>query len=434
MNQYIVDMYEGRKDWFVEEVNQVSNMQRVNETLEVKEYLSGKHDILKKPSYQFNGVTVEPRKIVLQYAKTIINFSVGYLLSNPITLTGNKNVVDAYKRVYKRGKYNQIDYDLLDKMSKYGFVAEYPYLDSNRNIKSKVFDPADSYPVYDHKNEYIAFIENYCIDGIDYYTVYYPDTVESWNNVDGHLRMIDSKNNLSGLPIIYRNQSEISNLGRSDLADIVGILDSMEDLLSKATDGYYRYITGIPVVVGQQLKGDGIPKDIVAAGLVLEDGADFKFVSNQFDHKAFETLFKTLTSALLDISNVPAVSMSKTDISNLSEVSIRLLFSLSDMKGALNAKFMREGLVQRFEVIRKLLEYKDVTFSDEEFDTLDFVFQYARPSNDKEVVENLKILNDMKAMSLESILERNPYITDVQGEMQRINNGNTFNDNGSRLD
>ncbi|WP_274366220.1 phage portal protein [Paenibacillus thermotolerans] len=432
MNQYITEMYDGRREWFVEEVSQVSNMQRVNDIIEAKEYLSGSHDILKKPSYQFNGVTVEPRKIVLQYAKTIINFSVGYLLSNPITLTGNKNVVDAFKKVYKRGKYNRVDYDLLDKMSKYGFVAEYPYLDGERNIQSKVFDPADSYPVYDHKNEYIAFIEQYCIDGIDYYTVYYPDVVESWSNIGGELRLLDTKSNLCGLPIIYRNQSEISNLGRSDLTDIASILDSMEDLLSKATDGYYRYISGIPVIIGQQLKGDGIPKDIVGAGIVLEDGADFKFVSNEFDHQAFESLYKTLTSALLDISNIPAVSMSKTDISNLSEVSIRLLFSLSDMKGALNAKFMREGIEQRFEIIRKLLEYNNVKFTDDEYDTLDFVFQFARPQNDKEIVENLKALNEMKAISLESILERNPYVTDVQGEMQRIKDGNVLNENASQ--
>jgi hypothetical protein len=104
------------------------------------------------------------------------------------------------------------------------------------------------------------------------------------------------------------------------------------------------------------------------------------------------------------------------------------------MKGALNAKFMREGIEQRFEVIRKLLEYNDIRFSDDDFDTLNFVFQYARPSNDKEIVENLKVLNDMKAISLESILERNPYVTDVQGELQRINSGYNANDKQYQLD
>ncbi|AKG35252.1 phage portal protein [Paenibacillus durus] len=417
-------MYDNKDKWFVEEVNRVSNQQRINEILDIKEYLSGKHEILQKPSYNYNGQVYEPRKIVLQYAKTILNFSVGYVMSNPVTLTGDKAVTDAFKCVYKRGKYNQIDYDVLDKMTKYGYVAEYVYLDDKQEIKSKLLDPADCFPVFDHHNEYTALIEHYCVDNVSYYNLYLPDRVEEWNDKGGNLRMTGSSNNPAGLPILYHNQCEIGNLGRSDLLDILPILDNMEDLLSKAVDGYYHHISGIPVLKGQQLKGDGLPKDIIGGGIVLDDNADFFFANNEFDHQAFETLYKTLTSSLLDIAHVPAISMSKTDVSNLSEVSIRLLFSLADTKGALNSKFLREGMEQRFEKIRELLRGKGLAFSDDEYDTLGIVFQFARPSNDKEIVDNLKVLKEIDGMSLESIVERNPYVTDVQGELTRIQSEN----------
>ncbi|MCT2196192.1 phage portal protein [Paenibacillus sp. p3-SID1389] len=366
----------------------------------------------------------EPRKIVLQYAKTILNFSVGYVIANPITLTGDKVVTDAIKRIYKRGKYNQIDYDILDKMTKYGFVAEYVYID-NGQIKSKLLDPACCYPVYNHRGEYTTLIEHYCVDYVSYYNLYYPDKLERYSDEGGDIRQIGNFDNLAGLPIIYCNQSEIGYLGRSDLLDILPILDNMEDLLSKAMDSYYHYITGIPVLRGQQLKGDGIPKDIVGGGIVLDDNADFFFAQNKFDHQAFETLYKTLTSALLDIAHVPAISMSKTDVSNLSEVSIRLLFSLADMKGALNSKFLCEGIEQRFDKFRALLASMGTKFTDEQYDTLGIVFQFARPSNDKEIVENLKTLYEMAGISLETLLEYNPYVTDVQGELDKITgNGN----------
>ncbi|WP_342477783.1 phage portal protein [Paenibacillus sp. FSL H7-0350] len=416
-------MYENENQWFVEEVNRVSNQQRINDVLNTKEYLSGKHKILKKPSYNYNGQVYEPRKIILQMAKTILNFSVGYVMANPITLTGDKSVTDAFKRVYKRGKYNQLDYDILDKMSKYGYVAEYVYIDNQQQqIKSKLLDPADSYPVFDHHNEYTAFVEHYCVGNVSYYNVYYPDRVEEYTDEGGNLRMTGSFNNPAGLPVLYHNQSEIGNLGYSDLLDILPILDNMEDLLSKAVDGYYHHISGIPILKGQQLKGDGLPKDIIGGGLVLDDNAEFYFANNEFDHQAFETLYKTLTSALLDIANVPAVSMSKTDVSNLSEVSIRLLFSLADMKGALNSKFLREGMEQRFDKIRELLSRKGLVFSDDEYDTLGIVFKFSRPSNDKEIVDNLKVLKDINSISMESIEEHNPYVTDVQGELERLRN------------
>lgn len=418
-------MFENKEQWFVEEVNRVSSQQRINEILDIKEYLSGNHKILRKPSYNYNGQVYEPRKIVLQYAKTILNFSVGYVMANPITLTGDKAVTDAFKRVYKRGKYNQIDYDILDKMTKYGYIAEYIYLDKEQQIRSKMLDPADSFPVFDHHNEYMGLIEHYCVDNMSCYNVYYSNTVEQYSDEGGTLRLMGSNNSPAGLPVLYHNQCEIGNLGRSDLLDVLPILDNMEDLLSKAVDGYYHHITGIPILKGQQLKGDGLPKDIIGGGIVLDDNADFYFANNEFDHQAFETLYKTLTSSLLDISYVPAVSMSKTDVSNLSEVSIRLLFSLADMKGALNSKFLREGMEQRFDKIRKLLEYKGSFFTDDEYDTLGIVFQFARPSNDKEIVENLKDLFEMKGISLETLLEYNPYVTDVQGEMTRIQSVNS---------
>jgi SPP1 family phage portal protein len=435
IQQYIFEKYDGNPEWFVEECNSVANRQRVNEILDIKDYLSGVHAILERPNEMFNGKEFESRRIILQYAKTILNFQSSYLLQKPITLTGNEYIVKEFKNVYRKGKYNRIDFDILDKLTKYGNAYEYVYIDENKDIKSKIIMPEDSYPVYDHENKMIAFIEYYNVDNINYYSVYYEDRVEKYDNKGGQLRLSGVFENLSGLPIVYVNQNELDPcFGRSDLKDIISILDSMEDLISRATDAYYRFITGIPVITGQQLKGDGLPVNIIGGGLVLDDGATFDFVSNKFDYQAFESIYKTLTSALLDIANIPAVSMSKTDISNLSEVSIKLLFSLSDMKAGLNEKYMRAGMEQRFEKIRKLLELKGITFSDEEFDSLDVVFQYSRPQNEKDIIDNLKTLNDMRAISLETILENNPYVSDVSQELMRLKENQVGNDMGNNTD
>jgi hypothetical protein len=77
---------------------------------------------------------------------------------------------------------------------------------------------------------------------------------------------------------------------------------------------------------------------------------------------------------------------------------------------------------QRFDKIRELMSCKGLVFSDDEYGTLGIVFQFPRPSNDKEIVDNLKVLKDISSMSLESIAERNPYVIDVQGELVRIRN------------
>lgn len=423
IQEYISRTHNGEKFWFKEEVSMPFHQERVNEVLSKKDYLSGQHKILTRGMEQYNGKDFEPRKIVLQYSKTIVNFQTSYLMKNPVSLTGDEGTVAEFKKVYRKGKFNKTDFDILDSLVKYGNAYEYIYVQDDV-IKSNLIRPEDAYPVYNYKDELIAFIEYYIADFSDYYTVYYTDRVETWTNAGSggdDFYLLEAKKNVSGLPICYKNHNELdTRFGRSDLDDFIGILDSMEDILSKFADSFYKHHNPIPVAIGQQLKGDGLPNHVVGGGLVLDDGADFKMISNSLDFQSFEAIYKTLKQALLDVSFTPAVSLNNTDVSNLSEVSMKLLFQLADIKAGMNEKFIREGMEQRFVVIAELLSRMGVSVDEEALDTLDVVFQYSRPTNEKDIIENLKALHEMGAISIESILENSPYTQDVGQELERL--------------
>jgi SPP1 family phage portal protein len=425
-----------KSDWFVEFVSDINNQKRIEDILDKKEYLAGLHAINKRPNEMFNGKEFIPRRIVLQYARRLLEFGTAYLIGNKVTLTGNENVLKTVKSIYKNG-YDKIDFDLVHNVNKFGNAYEYVFVKDGK-ITSKLIDVADSYPVIDADNEYIAFVESYTVNNITYYNVYYQDRVEKYTDAGGELRNRGVYSNLSGLPVIYRNDNPIDNVfGRSDLDDYISILDAMEDLISRSTDAFYKFISGIPVVTGQRLTDANLPTEIIGGGLILDSDATFDFKHNNFDHKAFETLYKHLMTSLLDVSNTPAVSMGKVDISNLSEVSIKLLFSLANIRAMMSEKFIKEGMMQRLGKFRQLLELQGVTFTDDEWDTLDIVFQYAMPQSEKDVIDNLKALRDMGAMSIESILSHSPYTNDVNSEMEKIKNedgkdnidSNTVNNN-----
>ena len=55
LEQYIKEYHEGRSDWFIEEVQSVTNQQRVMNVLNLKDYLNGSHKILQKQPYIYNG-------------------------------------------------------------------------------------------------------------------------------------------------------------------------------------------------------------------------------------------------------------------------------------------------------------------------------------------------------------------------------------------
>lgn len=421
LQQYVAVKYKNKPTWFLDEINTFENQDRINEVYEIRKYLDGQHKILNRPNYKYNGEVVEPRRIVINLAKTILNFKTQYLLKHPVSMIGNEQMINEFKKVNKLGKFDDKNEKILNKVLKYGQVAEYLFINRKGNIDSKLIDSDNGTPVFNQYNEMIAFVEHYVFDGITYYTVYTDSYVQEWNNEGGQLKLIASYPNLSGLPVLYKSEDEFSDTrGRSELKDWINILDNMEDVISKYTDSMYKFMNPIPVAIGQQLK-DSLPSDVVGGGINLDDGADFKLVSNQLDSDSFEIVWKTLYNMLLDVSSTPAVSMNKTDISNLSEVSIRLLFSLADSSAGTYENYLINGFYDRWEKVVKLLKYKGITITDDDFATLEFKFDYNVPSNHKEILDNIKTQYEMGAISVETILENSPYVTDVSRELKRLN-------------
>ncbi|WP_050979761.1 tyrosine-type recombinase/integrase [Fictibacillus macauensis] len=71
---------------------------------------------------------------------------------------GSEKVVKEYQKVNKKGKYDRLNIQILDKVNKYGLVAEYVYFDKGV-VKSKLINPSSSFPIYDHENNLIAFVK-----------------------------------------------------------------------------------------------------------------------------------------------------------------------------------------------------------------------------------------------------------------------------------
>ncbi|MFJ8263307.1 phage portal protein [Rummeliibacillus sp. NPDC094406] len=424
LNEYIKAKYDGQSDWFVEFVNEPSNQMNKQDIHSKKEYLDGSHVILNSPSFHYNNKLYNPRKLVVSYAKTLLNFQKSFLLSKSVVYTGKERVVKAINEINRKGKMDRINVKILHNLLSYGEVYEYIYI-SDGKIKSRVIDSEEGYPLFDHNNELMAFVQHYINDGISYYVVYEKDIVREYTNEGGELHLIGEYSNLSGLPVIYKTDNELSHTkGKSELDDWIYILDEIENLLSKFTDTVYKNMNPIPIAIGQELKGNGIASNIVGMGIQLDDGSDFKFASIQLDVEAFNALYDKLIQTLFDISSTPNVAMNKAEIANVSETSIRILYSLANVKAKINENYLRDGLEERLNKYRVLLGYLGKNFTDNEFETLDIQFSYDMPSNDQEIINNLKTLYDMKSISLETLLDRSPYINDTQMEMERLHKTN----------
>lgn len=187
--------------WFKDIPNESEHEKRITNVIDIKQHLLRQHKVLQRKDFQFKEETFTTAKIILNTLKSIINFHVSYCVGNPISINGDKEMVKILNTIYKKGSYNKTDYEVVAELIKYVNSFEYAYLDENSNIKSKIIANEDSYPVYDEHYNYVAFLEHWedATTNIKHDIVYYPEKVEIYQDDV----LMDSKINLSGLPIHY---------------------------------------------------------------------------------------------------------------------------------------------------------------------------------------------------------------------------------------
>lgn len=413
-------MSKNSKYWFEEEVEKPKYKTRIETVDDINDYLLREHKVSLREDFEFKGKTFETAKIILQSLRSIIKFHVGYICSNPISLTGDSQVVSDMTNIYKKGNFHKRDMEIAKDLLTYGDCFEYLFLDDKDRICSKIIRNKDSYPIYNSDGKYTHFVEFWKDEDTrdDHYVVYYPDKVEIYINHE----LVDTKVNLSGLPIWYSSLDKSKNdmFGDPFILDLIPVMDSIEQLLSKLDDAVSTLsLNPIGVVTGQRIDSN-IPNNITGVVLNLEDNSTFQYASANMDRESIKLELDYLIQMFYSVACVSSVLTGSSNIANVSENSTTMIFYQTDNFCKQFITAMKEGFVTRFEQIRKLLEIKGMTIDDELFDTLDFCFNVNRPVDNKSDMENMKLQYECGAISKQTIIDKSPYTTDVALELERL--------------
>ena len=405
--------------WYQDEIRKTEHMQRINMVSDIDSYLLREHKVLQRPNFNFKDKEFQTAKIILQTVKTIINFHTSYTVGNPISFTGDKELVELIERVYRKGQFTKQDYEITTQLLKYGNAWEYIYLQDNK-IKSKVFINDECYPCYDDKGNYYAFIE-YWRDkdsGAEYHTIYYPDKVESY--VDN--KLADTHKNLTGLPIHYKSMvpSAYTQFGEPFINDLIPIIDQVENLLSKLDDAVTTLsLNPMGVLTGISTVDEMIDSNMVGACVQLAEG-DFKYATVTMDHANIKQELDSLLMQFYGIACVPASVLGQSNVANVSEVSLSMLFNSTDNVARQNMFALKEGFAVRWEYMRKLLALQGTHIKDELFDTLDCSFNVNRPVDTESAMKEMKMQYEMGAISRQTIIENSKHTPNTALELDRI--------------
>lgn len=174
----------------------------------------------------------------------------------------------------------------------------------------------------------------------------------------------------------------------------------------------------MPVAIGQRIESS-IPAD--ATGYVLNlDVGDFKYASCNMDYNTIKLYLDNLKQFLNDVACIPSVLGSNTNISNISEVSMQILLMMASVYADENKKWLNIGFNERFNMFKKILNMQGIKVDGD----VDVIYNVSMPIASTEMIANLKALQEMGAISRETIMEKSEYITDVDVEKKRLQGEN----------
>lgn len=392
----------------------------------IKNYLDGIHKVLGRQDFKFGGKTLVTAKIILQSISSIVDYHASFICGKPVTLTGDKEKLALIQSIYKKGFYNRTDYNIAKDLVQYGNAYECVYKDEKGIIRSEVLNASDAFPIYED-GEYNGFVEYYVdpYTGVETERIFTFDSVKEYRN--GVL--INDFNNVSGLPIHYTsNDMDDTNLfGQSLVSKLIPIMDEIEQLLSKMSDAIYTLsMNPLGVASGQRIDSS-ISSDMIGSVLNLDDAGTFDWATANLDYNSIKLLLDSLMNQFVQIACVPSTVYGNANFANVSETSLQILYSQTEAFAQRLSFGLLEGMNKRLEYISNMIGI-DVT-------DINISFNYNKPIDTNNLMNNLKLQYDMGAISIESILRNSPYVNDVDRELELINsNLFTEKDNNANED
>lgn len=185
--------------------------------------------------------------------------------------------------------------------------------------------------------------------------------------------------------------------------------------MSKLGDSIYvNVLNALPVATGQYIESS-IPAD--ATGYVLNlDNGDFKYTNCSLDYNTIKLYLDNMKQFLNDVASIPSVLGSNTNIANISEVSMQILLMMASVLSDENKKWLNIGFKERFKRFQKILNMQGINAESD----VDVIYNVSMPVASTEMVANLKALQEMGAISRETIMEKSEIITDVDVEKKRL--------------
>lgn len=384
-----------------------------------KNYYDGLQAILNK---YYVDESKPCNKTVINYCKNITDSYCGYLATPGYISYRSNNDIEEVMNILRYNDYQAEDADFLLDALTYGVAAELMYLDSNSQVRFRLINPTQCFGVYDDSltGDLMYFVRMYKANDWDESDTY---NVDVYSDIDiKHYSMSGMSGNLTFImeEPHYFSQCPANIFYLPDEKSvfdcIMSLQDSANELVSAEIDDYSAFCDAYLTLIGVDADADDIAAMKENRVLVLPEGAAAQWLTKNANDAQVENILKRIHDSIYRIAQCPDFS-SETFVGGVSSgIAIRYRLTGMETRAAKIVANMEKALQRRVEIICGIASLK---LGEEVFRDIEIEFKRNIP---EDLTATINLINSLKgSVSDATLLSQLPFITDVNAELEAVN-------------
>ena len=389
--------------------------------LELENYYNTKNKITKR-------VVADPakpnNKIANPYASYITDTLVGYFVGEPITYNSNdKTLLQDLSMIFEYNDEADENTELAKNASIFGVAYEMLYFsEEDKMIRFKPLTPKEVIPIFDKSVEsnllaVIRYYDDYNVVEDKTYTIIEvidSNTITRYQNSQGSnsLSLLESYPHYFGMvPIaIFKNNEE----ERGDFEPVISLIDAYDTMESDSVNDFAYFVDCYLALYGFTAEAEDVQKMKENRILLMDEGTSAEWLIKNQNDGTIENMKNRLDADIHKFAKCPNLA-DKEFASNASGIAIKFKTLGTENLVAIKERKFKRGLQQRLELMSMINSVLREGF---DWRAIDIVFTRNLPSNDVDIANMVNSLRDI--VSDETLLAQIPFVDDVQGELDRV--------------
>ena len=386
-----------------------------------KDYYDGKQAILQK---SYSDPSKPCNKTVINYCKTITNSYNGYLATPGFISYSSEQDITDIMDILRYNDFQEQDSAFLRDALIHSVAHELMYIDDLAQTRFKLIDPLTCFGVFDNSltADLLHFVRFYKMNDWDDNDTEYALDVYNDTHVK-HYKM----SSLGATPqfideeLHYFGQCPANILVMPDEESIFDCIlsqqDSINELLSAEIDDFSAFCDAYLVIENAELVEEEVVNMRTNRILQLPgEGAKAYWLTKQANDTQVENILKRLHESAYREAQCPDFS-SESFVGGVSSgIAIQYRLTGMETRAGIIEALMKKALQRRVEILCGVASLK---LGEEVYRDIEITFKRNIPADEAALIN---MINSLKGtVSDETLLGLLPFITDVQAELEKVN-------------